>query len=270
MSSITIAIEDFSSPHFEAKNWINSVLKPNTTQDDGVKDTTILVTKLQMVSESTSRQFDQLSTSVLQSMPRILYDLKVISEAAHSTHQGVEAVKKNLGLIEGDTEDALEKLRKPHTAKVRMEECHTILLEKSNELQERQKEKEALESLMRKEQEREKEERVEKELRASLELKQQQEQEQEEEEEKRKLVIEEPVQVAPIVIAPVDEGLEYGHVQLPPLRSTPRRITTPTTHQVNNNVPAEDNSYLQQIQDSMTPSNMFKRIGVPLDKFWQS
>lgn len=259
MSSITIDINDFSSPQFEAKSWINSVLKPNTTQDDGAKDTTILVTKLQMVSESTSRQFDQLSTSVLKSMPRILYDLKEISEAAHATHQGVEAVKKNLGLIEGDTEDALEKLRKPHIAKVRMEACRTLLLEKSNELQERQKEKDALASLMRKEQEeerekeeRKREERVEKELRA-LELKQ---------EEK---VIEEPVQAAPpVVIAPVDEGLEYGHVQLPPLRSTPRRIPTPTTNQINNNVPAEDNSYLQQIQDSMTPSNMFKRIGVPV------
>ncbi|KAI8063134.1 hypothetical protein BDF21DRAFT_455458 [Thamnidium elegans] len=270
-------IKDFSSPQFNAKSWINSVLKPTplTAQDDGgAKDTTILVTKLQMVSETTSRQFDQLSTSVLKSMPRILYDLKVIADAAKSTHQGIEGVKKNLGLIEG--ESALEKLRKPHIAKTRMEECRLLLLEKSNELQQHEREKEALESLMRQEQEneqRELQEKLEQQEREEKELRELRQEEEEKEEDKKKEeevpVIKESVEEV-VEEKKMDEGLEYGHVQLPPLRSTPRRIPTPMPlpSNNNNNNNTED-SYLQQIQESVT-SNMFKRIGVPLDKFWQS
>lgn len=261
MSSITIDIKDFSSPQFDAKSWINSVLKPTTLtdQDDGgAKDTTILVTKLQMVSETTSRQFDQLSTSVLKSMPRILYDLKVIADAAKSTHQGIEGVKKNLGLIEGEA--ALEKLRKPHIAKTRMEECRLLLLEKSNELQQHEREREALASLMRQEQEREQrelQERMEQQEREEKELRElRQEEEKEQVKEQEVPVIKESV--AEVV---KDEGLEYGHVQLPPLRSTPRRMPTPTPIPSNNN--NTEDSYLQQIQESVT-SNMFKRIGVPV------
>ncbi|KAF1807745.1 hypothetical protein FB192DRAFT_1270892 [Mucor lusitanicus] len=148
---------DFSDPYFNPKKWINSVLKPATPdtpkdQDDdgGAKNTTILVTKLQIASDATSRQFDQLSSTVIKSMPRILYDLKVISDDAKSTHQGVEAVKKNLGLLEGDTEAALEKLRRPHIAKTRMEECRMLLLEKSDHLnkikEEQERKKQAAEA----------------------------------------------------------------------------------------------------------------------------
>jgi hypothetical protein len=273
MSTITVDINDFSRPNFDAKSWINSVLKPtirNSEEDDGgAKDTTVLVTKLQMVSETASRQFDQLSTSVIKSMPRIMYDLKVIAENAKSTHQGVEAVKKNLGLIEGDTEAALEQLRRPHVAKTRMEECQLILQEKSDELEQQRKEKEALEELTRKNEEEEEEE--EKRRKATLSppaplipepepevIETQPEEKPEKEVEVKKEL---PVEEKPVF----DEGLEYGHVQLPPLRSAPppRRVQTP----VLNNVPEdENNSYLQQIQDSMTPqvSNVFKRIGVPV------
>lgn len=295
MTSVTVDINDFSSTQFDPKCWINSVLKPSSSttnistsevDDARAKDTTILVTKLQMVSESTSRQFDTLSTSVIKSMPRIMYDLKVISENAASTHQGVEAVKKNLGLIEGDTEQALNKLRRPHVAKTRMEECKALLEEKANELEEHRKAEEALDELMRKNQqeEAEKQEEEEKKRLAVAAAAKAAEEEKEEEERRVKRELEKlaaaeeskKLVVSPAVVEEVknpeespiyDEGLEYGHVQLPPLRSTPmppRRIQTPTL----NTIPAqqEDNSYLQQIQDSMTPqvSNVFKRIGVPV------
>lgn len=263
MSASTVDIKDFSSPNFEVKSWINSVLKPRTidTEEDdgGAKDTTVLVTKLQMLSESTSRQFDQLSTSVIKSMPRVMYDLKVIADNAKSTHQGVEAVKKNLGLIEGDSEAALEKLRKPHIAKIRMEECRAILQEKADQLEQERREREALEELTRKKEEEEKRlaapsppppapvEVFEPEVEETV----------KEEPVKEEEVKEEPpaVKEEPVF----DEGLEYGHVQLPPLRSAPppRRVQTPVLP------PApEDNGYLQQ----MTPqvSSVFKKIGVPV------
>lgn len=296
MASVTVDINDFSSPQFDPKSWINSVLKPSTAtsttndQDDAAKDTTILVTKLQMVSESTSRQFDTLSTSVIKSMPRVMYDLKVISETAKSTHQGVEAVKNNMGLIEGDTEAALNRLRRPHVAKTRMDECKALLEEKANELEEQRKAKEALDELIRKNQEekeaaeaeaeaerkrleKEEEEAEKKRLTA---LKDAEEREERERKSAAALKQEEALEAAkkkqqeetPIY----DEGLEYGHVQLPPLRSNPppRRVQTPTLHALQaQQQQTEDNSYLQQIQDSMTPSNVFKRIGVPVSTFFQ-
>lgn len=239
--SMTVDIKDFSSPQFDAKDWINSVLKPTISiheeDDGGAKDTTILVTKLQMLSEATSRQFDQQSTAVIKSMPRILYDLKLISDNATSTHQGVEAVKKNLGLIEGEA--ALEKLRKPHVAKTRMEECRVLLMEKANELEQQQKEKEALEAMMRQAEEQKQQEKV-------TVVEPVVEQVEEVEPEKEEKVVEEKKEL--------DEGLEYGHVQLPPLRApTPRRVPTPV-----NAPPPEDNGYLQQT------SNVFKKIGVPV------
>ena len=276
MSAVTIDINDFSEPNFNAKSWINSVLKPqvNSTEEDGAKETTVLVTKLQMVSETTSRQFDQLSTTVIKSMPRILYDIKVIADGAKSAHEGVEAVKKNLGLIEGDTEAALGKLRKPHVAKTRMEECRVLLQEKSDQLEQQKKEKEALEALMRQNEE----EEIRKATPAPLSppLPPQKSpspppsQVIEPEKIQEELIVKK--EEAPVETKPeYDEGLEYGHVQLPPLRSAPppRRVQTP----VLNTAPEdENNSYLQQIQDSMTPqvSNVFKRIGVPVSIifFW--
>ncbi|KAG2195690.1 hypothetical protein INT47_012911 [Mucor saturninus] len=247
--SMTVDIKDFSSPQFNAKEWINSVLKPtisiNEEDDGGAKDTTILVTKLQMLSESASRQFDQQSTAVIKSMPRILYDLKVISDNATSTHQGVEAVKKNLGLIEGEA--ALDKLRKPHIAKTRMEQCRALLMEKAEELEQQQKEREALEALMRQAEEKKKQEMavpvVEQEVEQVKAV-----DEQKDQLEKEKVVVEEK--------KALDEGLEYGHVQLPPLRApTPRRVPTPVNAPP---PPQEDNGYLQQT------SNVFKKIGVPV------
>jgi chemotaxis protein histidine kinase CheA len=285
MSSVIINTDDFSDPNFNPKKWINSVLKSSTTElqkeedeDGGAKNTTILVTKLQIASDSTSRQFDQLSSTVIKSMPRILYDLKVIADDAKSTHQGVEAVKKNLGLIEGDTEAALEKLRRPHIAKTRMEECRMLLLEKSDHLnkirEEQEKKRQAAEAeavataKLLEEEHRKKSllEEQEQEKAQQDEAKQRKELEELEAAEKQKQAEEKEQEE-------IDEALEYGHVQLPPLRQPPPKKRT--LQQIQNTATAtsavseysdDNNSYLQQISDSMTPqvSNVFKRIGVPV------
>ncbi|CAO3655863.1 unnamed protein product [Mucor hiemalis] len=175
-----------------------------------------------MLSETTSRQFDQLSTSVIKSMPRVI------------------SSEKELGLIEGDSEAALEKLQK------------------ADQLEQERKEREALEELTRKKEEEEKRlatpsppppppvEIPEPEV---MEAVKEEPEKEEEVKEEAPVVEEKPI---------FDEGLEYGHVQLPPLRSAPppRRVQTPVL-----TAAPEDNSYLQQ----MTPqvSNVFKRIGVP-------
>ncbi|KAI8647675.1 Golgi complex component 7-domain-containing protein [Parasitella parasitica] len=289
MSSVVIDTNEFSDPDFNPKKWINSVLKPSTVysqkeddEDGGAKHSTILVTKLQIASDSTSRQFDQLSSSVIKSMPRLLYDLKIIADDAKSTHQGVEAVKKDLGLIEGDTEVALEKLRRPHIAKTRMEECRMLLLEKSDHLnkikQEQEKAKQeaaaAAAKLLAEEEEHRKQSLLaeqEEEKAREDEAKMRKEQEDMEASQRQQKQAEEEEQKE------IDEVLEYGHVQLPPLRQPPPKKRT--LQQIQNAAkataaipenPDDNNGYLQQISGSVTPqvSNVFKRIGVPLDKFW--
>lgn len=285
MSSVTINTKDFADPDFNPKKWINSVLKSTANpkdEDEGSKNTTIIVTKLQIASESTSRQFDQLSTQIIKSMPRILYDLKVISDDAKATHQDVEAVRKNLGLVEGHTESVIDNLRRPHVAKTRMEECRMILLEKSdhlNRLREEQEQREAqakAEARAREEAEAkaeaEQKAAAEQEARrleeeAALAAKAEQEEILAKEKEKEKQVAEQAKQ-------PIDELSEeeeqqeeesddddYGQVQLPPLRQLEPK--TRTTLQQLNTQPAtateENNSYL-----SPQVSSVFKRIGVPV------
>ncbi|CEI98246.1 hypothetical protein RMCBS344292_12361 [Rhizopus microsporus] len=140
-SQLSIDVTDFSNSEFDAKVWINSVLKPSNTEhlektEDEIKEmTSMLVTKLQMTGESTSRQFDQLSNSVIKSMPRIKYEIKSIAEEARAIQRKIEAAKQKFEQLEKQTEPTLGQLRKPHTVKTRMEECQNLLdelkLEKS-------------------------------------------------------------------------------------------------------------------------------------------
>ncbi|KAI7903526.1 uncharacterized protein BX663DRAFT_506760 [Cokeromyces recurvatus] len=289
MSSITININDFSKPNFNAKQWINSTLKPSSTEnstteidneDDGggggrAKDTTILVTKLEIESESTLQRFDELSKTLLKSMPHLLYDLKVLADQVRGTQEEMESIRKKFGLFKDEDTMLEERLRRPHLAKTRMEECRQLLLEESNHLEKIKEEQESRKRETLRKEEEEKEAKVEEQEKAIAEEKQIQEQKEEkveeiirqEEEEKNEELSEEQKMM--------NEALEYGHVMLPPLRQSipkPSSIqqiqnqATTSEHNENNN------SYLQQISVSVTPqvSNVFKRIGVPLDKFWQS
>ncbi|CEG84072.1 hypothetical protein RMATCC62417_17925 [Rhizopus microsporus] len=83
----------------------------------------------------TSRQFDQLSNSVIKSMPRIKYEIKSIAEEARAIQRKIEAAKQKFEQLEKQTEPTLGQLRKPHIVKTRMEECQNLLdelkLEKS-------------------------------------------------------------------------------------------------------------------------------------------
>ncbi|KAI9484095.1 MAG: hypothetical protein EXX96DRAFT_500791 [Benjaminiella poitrasii] len=199
-----------------ASDTNDSTSETNNGDDnyEGAKDTTVLVTKLQIASDTVSRQFDQLSMTVIKSMPRIFYDLKVLSDDAKQTHEDIKTIQRELGLVEEATEESLEDhLRKPHIAKTQMEACRQLLLEESNHLEKMREEQESRkrEALRKAEEEKARAEALAKEK--ELEARQRAEEEKENEE-----------------------------------------------------------NYLQQISESMTPqvSNVFKRIGVPLDKFWQS
>ncbi|KAF7726131.1 hypothetical protein EC973_009023 [Apophysomyces ossiformis] len=137
MAPSTVDITTFSDPEFDPKTWINALLEshssvPDSTATTTEQDATILVTKLQLASEQTSRKVGQVTDNVIKSMPRILYDLKLISDSAKATKEGVESVKTNLGVVENDTATALEKLRQLHLVKTRMEQCRSALREAEN------------------------------------------------------------------------------------------------------------------------------------------
>lgn len=281
MSSVTINTQDFANPNFNPKQWINSVLKTPTAdnEDEDAKNTTVIVTKLEIASETTSRQFDQLSNQVLQSMPRILYDLKVISDNARCTHEHVKEVRKSLGSVEDQTEAVIDNLRRPHIAKERMEECRSILLEKSDHLNKMREEKERLQA----EEEAAKakaEEAAEKEMRR-LEAKAQEEEKERErvlaeqqellkeqerkkqEEEKKKAVDKESQQQQEEEEEEDDD--DYGHVQLPPLRQPEPKTRITTMQQLNQPIEENNNGYLQQVTPQV--SSVFKRIGVPVSPY---
>ncbi|KAI8971989.1 hypothetical protein BDF20DRAFT_1003168 [Mycotypha africana] len=324
---------EFGNPNFNAKAWINSILKPSTlstpttpvsesnkelsitstTSDEiadedrgAAKNTTILVTKLQLTGETISRQFDQVSSSLIHAMPRVLYDIKVITDQARSTYENLQSVKKSLRSFEEDNAEAIiEQLRRPHIAKQRMEECRMLLLEKSDHLnkikeeQERKRKAEAeaaevearakalAEEETEKERQRElllaaekEEERIRLEEEEEIKRKeneQAQEDERVKKEEKERLRREKGEEEAARLKAEeeqktIDEVEEYGHVQLPPLRQpTPRQRVSQSATATAKTQKDEGNSYLQQISESVSPqvSNVFKKIGVPLDKFWQ-
>ena len=113
MSAVVVNEKDFADPNFDPKKWINTVLKVNsintsddakaTEEDEESTDMTMLTTRLQLMSESTSQEFDRLSTQVVKSMPHVLYDLKMLSDNAKLVQNRIEEVRNNLSLVEDDT-----------------------------------------------------------------------------------------------------------------------------------------------------------------------
>ncbi|CAO3609177.1 unnamed protein product [Cunninghamella blakesleeana] len=134
MSTTSIDVTPFSDINFDPKKWINKSLsginnnnKVNTTENKNPTSTTTLeqetntlVTKLQLASEYASQQVGQITDHVIKTMPRILYELKLITDDARVTQQ-------ELG-----TDDSLEKLRQLHLCKTRMEDCLSALKEAEN------------------------------------------------------------------------------------------------------------------------------------------
>ncbi|KAJ8657310.1 hypothetical protein O0I10_006863 [Lichtheimia ornata] len=147
MASSTAALDTsaFSDPNFDVKGWINATLKsrhPNnstasTTSNSHAlpseQDVTILATRLQLSSEQVSRKVGQTTDSVLKSMPRMLYDIKLITDDAQAAKRGIDQVRVHLDSTHNDdTETALSKLEQLHIVKTRMEKCCSALKEAEN------------------------------------------------------------------------------------------------------------------------------------------
>ncbi|KAI8086658.1 oligomeric Golgi complex subunit 7 [Halteromyces radiatus] len=149
--STAIDVNAFSDAHFDVKSWINSSLSTSTKnnddnspkEEDSVDDTSssptleqetaTLITKLQLASEQASQQVGVLTDQVIKSMPRIMYDIKLITDDARATQQGIQQVKKNLDMKNKDNnDDTFEKLRQLHLCKTRMEDCLSALMEAEN------------------------------------------------------------------------------------------------------------------------------------------
>ncbi|KAI8142756.1 oligomeric Golgi complex subunit 7, partial [Fennellomyces sp. T-0311] len=123
------------------KSWINTSLKPRRkAQDDAhqpdrpsEQEVTVLVTRLQISSEEVSRKVGQVTDSVIKSLPRMLYDLKLITDDAQAAKRGIDQVRTHLATAHSDdTEAALKKLQQLHIVKTHMEKCRTALKEAEN------------------------------------------------------------------------------------------------------------------------------------------
>ncbi|KAI9309100.1 Golgi complex component 7-domain-containing protein [Cunninghamella echinulata] len=149
MPTTSIDVASFSDLNFDVKKWINNSLSSshnnnnsnndtsenslnNTTTTTLEQETNTLVTKLQLASEHASQQVGQINDQVIKSMPRILYELKLITDDAYATQQGIQQVKMNLNNVELGADDSLEKLRQLHLCKTRMEDCLSALKEAEN------------------------------------------------------------------------------------------------------------------------------------------
>lgn len=93
---------------------------------------TMLVTKLQILSQEVSQRLAHTTDVAVKSMPRTLYDLQLMKEDALSTKAGVEAVRNDLLRVENDTSRALERLKQLDLVKNRMEACRAALREAEN------------------------------------------------------------------------------------------------------------------------------------------
>ncbi|KAI9320667.1 oligomeric Golgi complex subunit 7, partial [Dichotomocladium elegans] len=122
------------------KKWINATLNPLHKQADTVsealpseQEVTVLVTRLQISSDQLSRKVGQVTDGIVKSMPRMLYDLKLITDDAQSAKRGIDQVKVHLDSTQNeDTETALKKLEQLHIVKTRMEKCCQALKEAEN------------------------------------------------------------------------------------------------------------------------------------------
>ncbi|KAI8390969.1 oligomeric Golgi complex subunit 7 [Radiomyces spectabilis] len=130
MTTPFIDTQCFADENFNVKAWINQTL--NKCESTAEKDTTVLVTQLQLVSDQTSQKVGAITDNVIKTMPRMLYDLKLIAEDARRIKDDIDQVRQNVGGMEGDTAEALEKLRQLHLVKTRMESCRSSLREAEN------------------------------------------------------------------------------------------------------------------------------------------
>jgi hypothetical protein len=147
--STPLDVTCFSDANFNAKAWINaSINLPSSNENSDTipsldaspsqsagsveQETATMITKLQLASEEASRQVGQLTDQVIKSMPHILYEVKLITDDARATHQGIQKVKENMGGVDLGTDGALDKLRQLHLCKTRMEDCLSALMEAEN------------------------------------------------------------------------------------------------------------------------------------------
>ncbi|RUS32108.1 Golgi complex component 7-domain-containing protein [Jimgerdemannia flammicorona] len=93
---------------------------------------TMLVTKLQLLSQEVSARLTHTTDAVVKNMPRVLYDLQLMKEDALATKTAVETVRNNLSRVENDTSRALERLKQLDLVKSRMEACRAALREAEN------------------------------------------------------------------------------------------------------------------------------------------
>ncbi|KAI7849943.1 oligomeric Golgi complex subunit 7 [Circinella umbellata] len=158
MTSTAFDTTAFANPDFDIKSWINNSLKPRqhnnrhqqqqqredispstsnnekSHQRPSEQEVTVLVTRLQLSSEEASRNVGITTDGVIKSLPRMLYDLKLITDDAQAAKRGIDQVRTHLSTTNDDetVNVALKKLQQLHTVKTHMEKCSAALKEAEN------------------------------------------------------------------------------------------------------------------------------------------
>ncbi|CAJ0769438.1 23135_t:CDS:2, partial [Entrophospora sp. SA101] len=144
---LTLKIWDVRKKDFNVKAWINdavssSVKDATTTVGKHSKEhevqllennVTILIEKLQFLSQEISHRLGKTVEDVTKSMPRILSDLQVMQEDTKNLKVDITKVKNSVNNVETDTgKTLLEQLKSLDLVKSRMEESHAVLQEAEN------------------------------------------------------------------------------------------------------------------------------------------
>nr|CAG8582619.1 14750_t:CDS:2 [Entrophospora candida] len=146
-TSKSINFSAFLEKDFNVKAWINdavssSVKDATTTVGKHSKEhevqllennVTILIEKLQFLSQEISHRLGKTVEDVTKSMPRILSDLQVMQEDTKNLKVDITKVKNSVNNVETDTgKTLLEQLKSLDLVKSRMEESHAVLQEAEN------------------------------------------------------------------------------------------------------------------------------------------
>jgi hypothetical protein len=133
----TAEIIDSLEHYDDVISWINDILQtsdapsqPGTELNDLDQQITHLLATLDIASEDTSTQLEQIIDDVSRSIPRLTYDLHFLKDNAISLQGSLSKVHQiSKDVVPQDTTEALNHLRLLDTAKSRMESAREVLRE---------------------------------------------------------------------------------------------------------------------------------------------
>ncbi|XP_050312701.1 conserved oligomeric Golgi complex subunit 7 [Anthonomus grandis grandis] len=126
-------ISAFSKDDSDVKEWVNRTLKPGENQNKRDGNYTMgLVMKLQLYVQQVNNSLEGCSVQVLNSLPKILRDVKVLQQDANVLKDKMSRVKQEIVEIEVDTRNSITTIEKLDMMKRQLEVAKRGLHESDN------------------------------------------------------------------------------------------------------------------------------------------